>query len=106
MARNDQKSLEEWRKRIDELDRKLLDLLNERARYADTIVKLKQNLGIDVYLPDREEEIIRNVLGHNQGPLTKEAVRRLFERIMDESRRLEREAMNRLKRKEDDRRGV
>ncbi|MFQ5798111.1 MAG: chorismate mutase [Bacteroidota bacterium] len=106
MARRDQKSLEVWRRRIDELDRKLLELLNDRARCADEIGRLKQDLGIEVYSREREEQIIRNVFEHNPGPLTREAVQRLFERIIDESRRREREAMERRKRNEDGKRRV
>jgi len=106
MAPRDQKSLEVWRRKIDELDRKLLELLNDRARCADEIGRLKQDLGVEVYSPEREEEIIRNVFEHNLGPLTNEAVQRLFERIIDESRRREREAMERRKRNEDGKRRV
>lgn len=106
MAPRDQKSLEVWRRKIDELDRKLLELLNDRARCADEIGKLKQDLGVQVYSPEREGEIIRNMFEHNPGPLTNEAVRRLFERIIDESRRREREAMERRKRNEDGKRRV
>ncbi len=106
MAPRDQKSLEGWRRKIDELDRKLLELLNDRARCADEIGRLKQDLGVEVYSPRREEEIIRNVFEHNAGPMTNEAVQRLFERIIDESRRREREAMERRKRNEDGKRHV
>lgn len=101
MDRQNRQNLEDWRKRIDELDLKLLGLLNERARHADEIGKLKRDLGIDGYAPEREEEIIRNVLQHNAGPLEPEAVRRLFERIIDESRRLERRAIEKRRQQRD-----
>jgi chorismate mutase len=91
--------IEEWRDKIDDLDRKLVDLLNERAQYADEIGKIKERLGLDAYSPSREEDVLRNVLGHNKGPLTGSALRRLFERIIDESRKLEREAMIERKKK-------
>ena len=106
MAHHDLKGLEDWRRKIDELDRKLLDLLNERCRCADEIGKLKQDSGVEVYSPDREEEIIRNMIEHNPGPLTKEAVQRLFERIIDESRRRLRKAVKGRKRSQEDDRGV
>ncbi len=106
MAHHDLKGLEDWRRIIDELDRKLLDLLNERCRCADEIGKLKQDSGVEVYSPDREEEIIRNMIGHNPGPLAKEAVQRLFERIIDESRRRLRKAVKGRKRSQEDDRGV
>lgn len=86
-------SIDEWRTKIDDVDGKLVDLLNERARYADEIGKIKEQLGLEAYSPEREQEVLRNVLGSNKGPLSDAALRRLFERIIDESRKLEREAM-------------
>jgi len=86
-------SIDEWRIKIDDVDRQLVDLLNERARYADEIGKIKEQLGLDAYSPRREQEVLENVLGSNKGPLSDAALRRLFERIIDESRKLEREAM-------------
>ena len=91
-------SIEEWRVKIDELDKRLVELLNERARYADEIGKIKEMLGLEAYSPQREQEVLRNVLGANNGPLSDAALRRLFERIIDESRKLEREAMIERKR--------
>ena len=86
-------SIDEWRIRIDGVDKKLVDLLNERAGYADEIGKIKEQLGLDAYSPEREHEVLENVLASNKGPLSDAALRRLFERIIDESRKLEREAM-------------
>ncbi len=86
---NDMKSL---RKKIDRLDRLIVKLLNRRAQYADEIGKIKEKLGLDVYSPEREKQVIENVSRTNPGPLTDDAVRRLYERIIDESRRLERES--------------
>lgn len=89
---SDEKTIEDWRRRIDELDRKLVDLLNERARCAIEIGKLKRVLGFPVYQPGREQEILANVEQMNAGPLEDTAVRRLFERVIDEARSLERAA--------------
>ena len=86
-------SIDDWRIKIDELDRKLVELLNLRAQYADEIGKIKERLGLEAYSPERESEVLKNVLETNKGPLSHQALRRLFERIIDESRRLEREAM-------------
>ena len=86
-------SIDEWRIKIDDVDKKLVDMLNKRARYADEIGKIKERLGLEAYSPEREHEVLENVLGSNEGPLSDAALRRLFERIIDESRRLEREAM-------------
>jgi len=87
-------SIDDWREKIDELDKKLVEMLNERAQYADEIGKIKEQLGMEAYSPKREKEVLDNVIKHNKGPLNDLALRRLFERIIDESRKLEREAMN------------
>ncbi|MEI7907970.1 MAG: chorismate mutase [Bacteroidota bacterium] len=86
-------NIEHWRNKIDETDKKLVELLNERARFADEIGKIKERLGMEAYSPKREKEVLENILKHNSGPLNDLALRRLFERIIDESRKLEREAM-------------
>ncbi len=83
-------TIEDWRRRIDEIDRKLLELLNERSRCAIEIGRLKRALGLPVYQPEREKEILENAGKANPGPLDDTAVRRLFERILDEARSLER----------------
>ena len=80
------------RKKIDRLDKLIVKLLNRRAKYADEIGKVKEKLGLEVYSPEREKQVIENVSRENPGPLTEEAVKRLYERIIDESRRLERES--------------
>jgi len=90
-------TIEHWRDKIDEIDKKLVELLNERARYADEIGKIKEQLGLDAYSPQREKEVLENIMKHNRGPLDNLALRRLFERIIDESRKLEREAMSERK---------
>ncbi len=81
-----------WRKKIDELDLELVKLLNQRSQCAIEIGKLKHKLDIEIYDPRREEEVIGRVWKEANGPLSKEAVKRLFERIIDESRRAERES--------------
>ncbi|MDD8017508.1 MAG: chorismate mutase [Bacteroidota bacterium] len=90
-------SIDDWRDKIDETDKKLVQLLNERAHYADEIGKIKEQLGMEAYSPKREKEVLENILKHNKGPLNDLALRRLFERIIDESRKLEREAMSERK---------
>ena len=86
------KDLERLRASIDELDRVLVKLLNQRAKYALEVGRAKSAAGIPVYSPERERQVIAHVEGENRGPLSAEALRRLYERIIDESRRLEREA--------------
>ncbi len=75
---------------MDELDAKLVTLLNERASCAMEIGRLKKTVGLDVYQPEREIEVLQQVRSRNDGPLEADAITRLFERIIDEARRLER----------------
>ncbi len=90
MANPDENDFSEWRARIDELDLKLMNLLNQRAVCAIEIGRVKRRLGMAIYDPDREKEIVEMMLKNNHGPLDPTGVRRLFERIIDESRRVER----------------
>jgi chorismate mutase len=87
-------NLSDLRRRIDEIDRKLVELLNERSRCALEIGKLKQEAHLPLYQPDRENEVLANAETNNKGPLTDAAIRRLFERIIDEARSAERSAMH------------
>jgi len=82
-----------WRKRIDEIDRELVKLLNERSQCAVEIGHLKKQQNLPAWQPQREAEILRNVVKANAGPLDDAAIRRLFERIIDEARSLERHSM-------------
>ena len=87
-------TLDDWRRKIDEIDRKLVELLNERSRCAIEIGRLKQEKKMALYQPDREREVIAGAERANSGPLTNQAIRRLFERIIDEARSAERAAMH------------
>lgn len=75
---------------IDEIDIELVELLNRRARQVQEIGRTKRALDEPIYQPEREEEIYSRVLEYSDGPLDDEALHRLFERILDEARRLER----------------
>ena len=83
--------IHDLRSRIDEIDSGLLALLNERSRTANIIGKIKRKLGLPIYVPKREEQVLDNMLQSNGGPLPDASVRRLFERIIDETRSLERQ---------------
>jgi len=83
-------ALDELRKRIDGLDEALVRLLNARAACALEIGRVKKELTLPIYQPARESEVLGHVQEINPGPLDDGAVRRLFERIIDEARRLER----------------
>jgi chorismate mutase len=79
------KTIEELRERIDALDRQLVTLLSELA-----VGRLKEQAGQPIYQPAREAAVLANVRAANGGPLDNDAMTRLFERIIDEARRLER----------------
>jgi len=83
-------TLEDWRRRIDGLDQVILALLNERSEAANHIGSIKKASGLPIYVPRREEQVLKQVMEGNTGPLPDTAVRRLFERIIDETRSLER----------------
>ena len=84
-------TLDDLRNDIDRVDEVLVRLLNERARVACEIGRMKKELGIEVYQPEREKQVLAHVRGiAAEGPLGTDAIARLFERIIDEARRLER----------------
>jgi chorismate mutase len=83
--------IEDWRKKIDDLDRKLVALLSERARAAVEIGKLKRNTNLPVYEPDRERIVFANVQEANEGPLPGRDLVRIYERIIDVMRNIQKE---------------
>jgi chorismate mutase len=85
--------LAKCRERIDAIDLKLLALLNERTVVVEEIGRIKQNLTLPIYEPRREEQVFHNVTSNNGGPLTGEALKRIFERIIDEMRTVQRDRM-------------
>ena len=88
-ARNE---LTRLREAIDRVDDVLVKLLNQRAKYAIEIGEIKGHLSLPIYVPEREKEVLQHVESASQGPLDGTTVRRLFERIIDESRRVERQS--------------
>jgi len=85
--------LAECRRQIDAVDLRLLALLNERTRIVEEIGRIKQTLAMPIYEPKREDQVFHNVIGNNQGPLSAEAVKRVFERVIDEMRTVQRDKM-------------
>ena len=83
--------IEDWRKKIDEVDRKLVALLCERARAAVEIGKLKRDTSLPIYEPDRERVVFENVQAANQGPLPGRDLVRIYERIIDVMRNIQKE---------------
>ena len=88
-------TIEELRNRIDVIDEQLIRLLNVRVACAVEVGRLKHDAGLPIYQPEREAEVLERVRQSAlalAGPLTSEAVVRIFERVIDEARRAEREA--------------
>ena len=90
VAARGEAQVEELRRRIDQIDDQLMKLLNSRSACAVEIGRIKRRIGMAVYQPDREKWILERAERNNPGPLDSGAVRRVFERVIDESRRLER----------------
>jgi chorismate mutase len=78
-----------WRKKIDELDRQIVELINARAHAAHEIGKLKRNTSMPIYEPDREKTIFANVQRANRGPLPESELRQVYERIIDVMRNIQ-----------------
>ena len=81
----------DWREKIDELDRKLVELLSERAQAAVAIGKLKRDTSMPIYEPDRERIVFENVQAANPGPLQGRDLVRIYERIIDVMRNVQKE---------------
>lgn len=86
-------ALARCRKRIDEIDRRLVELLNERTSIAEEIGRVKRDAKLAIYEPKRENQVFDNITSHNDGPLTADGVKRIFERIIDEMRRVQKDRM-------------
>lgn len=85
--------LADCRRRIDAVDLLILDLLNQRTAIVEEIGRIKQELTMPIYEPQREDQVFENVTTHNKGPLAPDAVHRVFERIIDEMRTVQRDRM-------------
>ncbi len=81
--------ISDWRKKVDELDRRLAALLNERAAAVVEIGRLKRNTGMPIYEPDREREVIANVHRSSTGPLADRDLAQIYERIIDVMRSIQ-----------------
>jgi chorismate mutase len=81
------------REEIDVLDRRLVELLNERTAIVEQIGQVKKEAEMAVYEPKREDAVYANIAASNKGPLTNEALQRIFERVMDEMRKVQKDRM-------------
>jgi len=89
-AEEAREKLEEFRVLVDDVDRRIVDLLNERTRVVEEIGRVKREALLPIYEPKREDQVFANITDVNRGPLRQEAVRRIFERIIDEMRTVQR----------------
>jgi chorismate mutase len=85
--------LDEFRVVIDDVDRRIVALLNERTRVVEEIGRVKREAELPIYEPKREDQVFANITDCNHGPITQDAVRRIFERIIDEMRTIQRHRM-------------
>jgi chorismate mutase len=85
--------IEEWRVKIDEIDRQIVALLSKRAEAAKAIGKLKRSTSLPVYEPNRERVIFENVRAANKGPLPDIELTHVYERIIDVMRALQRDEL-------------
>ena len=81
--------LTDWRAAIDVNDRQLVQLINIRARLACELAKVKRELGVAMVDPKREQEVVSLALQSNAGPLDDVAITRIFESIIEETRRVQ-----------------
>jgi len=81
----------DWREKIDVIDRDLVRLLNERARCVMEIGRIKRDNKLPIEEPHREQQVLRNALVTNRGPLSSQAMERVFAQIVEEGRQLQRE---------------
>ncbi len=81
------------RREIDKLDRKLVKLFNRRANYSLSIGRMKRRQGLPLFIHKREQEIARNILRANRGPLPDYALKRLYEQLLRHTRAMVRSAL-------------
>jgi len=86
--------LDEWRKKIDVIDQQLSALLCERLHCAQNISSLKSRIGEQVLQPEREKEVLNNVLIHADTPLTAYTLEKIYRCILEESRLLQQQWKN------------
>jgi chorismate mutase-like protein len=93
MSAEPEKALAKCRERIDSVDLQILALLNERTSIVEDVGRIKKQAGMAIYEPRREDQVFSNVTTNNSGPLPSEAVKRIFERIIDEMRKIQKDRM-------------
>jgi len=89
---DDSTELHQLREQIDDIDDQILAFVAERMRLAVRIGELKRKKGVPIYDPDRERQIYQRLCAKAPKPVSADMVRRIFERVIDESRRAEQRA--------------
>lgn len=77
------------RKKVDRLDARILELLNDRAKLSLDIGRLKSKTSASIYSPDREKDVYRRITSNNQGPLSNTSLKAIYREVMSGSLRLE-----------------
>jgi chorismate mutase-like protein len=86
-------ALGQCRERIDQIDLKILSLLNERTTIVQEIGRVKREAKLAIYEPKREDQVFENITSSNGGPMSGDGLKRIFERIIDEMRRVQKDRM-------------
>ena len=97
MASEIEMALGKLRERIDDIDTSLLDLLNQRALVVEEVGRIKKEHNLPIYQPHREEQVYAHVTAQSKGPLPPEAIRQVFEGIVDQMRKIQRTGAERPK---------
>ena len=87
--------LDELRERLDILDEQMMSLLSERAKVVSQVADFKRHHNIPVYIPEREAALIERLRTINPGPLSSNAIERIYRTIVQEMRELESESLTR-----------
>lgn len=82
-------TLNNLRKRIDGIDKNIIQLLNARAKVALDVARIKHQSGKSIYAPEREREVLKKILSLNKGPLTKPGLEAIYREVMSSSLSLE-----------------
>jgi len=96
LRENAEERMEAWRKNIDEIDHAILYLINQRSEVANSIGDIKHANGWPVYMPKREVLVVDKAANRNPGPLPDTSVKRIWERIIDETRSVEKKLYKKL----------
>jgi len=86
-------ALSRCREKIDDIDRRLVALLNERTCIVEEIGRVKREAKLAIYEPKREDQVFENITSSNGGPMSGDGLKRIFERIIDEMRRVQKDRM-------------